>query len=67
MFLPEACDYIGTNKDETKELSEPLDGDLMNEYKAIARQHSVWLSVGGFHERTKAPGAQVSSPQLVLF
>lgn len=50
MFLPEGCDYIGTNHMETRDLAEPLDGPLMSEYKLLAQKHNVWLSIGGFHE-----------------
>lgn len=36
-FFPEACDFIGTSKKETFELSEPLDGELVNKYKQLAK------------------------------
>ncbi|RZC34648.1 nitrilase and fragile histidine triad fusion protein NitFhit [Asbolus verrucosus] len=49
-FLPEGCDYIGSNKDETKALAEPLNGTLMNEYRNLAKNEKIWLSIGGFHE-----------------
>lgn len=50
IFLPEGVDYIGTNKDEIKELSEALDGPLMRQYSVLAKLNKVWLSIGGFHE-----------------
>lgn len=53
MFLPEAFDYIAENKDETFRLSEPLHGPLMKKYQSLACDLGVWLSLGGFHERTK--------------
>lgn len=51
MFLPEACDYIASTKDEAKQFAEPLDGYLMQEYKKLAKSHNVWISIGGFHEK----------------
>ncbi|CAH1170144.1 unnamed protein product [Phaedon cochleariae] len=51
VFLPEATDYIATNKTEAKSLAEPLDGPLVSEYKKIAKQNKVWLSLGGLHEK----------------
>ncbi|XP_063802889.1 deaminated glutathione amidase isoform X2 [Pseudophryne corroboree] len=51
VFLPEACDYIGSNTEETLSLAEPLDGDLMQRYADLARECGVWLSLGGFHEK----------------
>jgi deaminated glutathione amidase len=35
LFFPEGCDYIGTNVDETKGLSEPLTGDTVRFYKNL--------------------------------
>lgn len=52
VFLPEAFDYIAENKEETLRLSEPLDGPLMKKYQSLANDLGVWLSLGGFHERT---------------
>lgn len=50
VFLPEASDYIATSKEENKNLAEGLDGPLVKEYKALAQEHDVWLSIGGMHE-----------------
>lgn len=63
VFLPEGCDYIASNKEESKKLAEPLTGELMSEYKSLAQNHQVWLSVGGFHElicHAEAEGGEVS-------
>ncbi|XP_062850430.1 deaminated glutathione amidase isoform X2 [Trichomycterus rosablanca] len=51
VFLPEAFDYIGSNREETLQLSESLQGDLISRYTKLARMLNVWLSLGGFHER----------------
>lgn len=51
VFLPEASDYIASNKDEAKQLAEPLNSHLMSEYKKLAKSNSIWLSIGGFHEK----------------
>lgn len=60
VFLPEASDYVGQNAEETKSMSESLGGSTVSEYKSLARQNKVWLSVGGFHERlSAAEGKQV--------
>ncbi|CAH1997572.1 unnamed protein product [Acanthoscelides obtectus] len=50
-FLPEASDFIASNKKEARELAESINGDLMNDYKLIAKNNSMWLSIGGFHEK----------------
>jgi deaminated glutathione amidase len=53
VFLPEAFDYIAENKEATLQLSEPLDGPLMKKYQSLANDLGIWISLGGFHERTK--------------
>lgn len=50
VFFPECCDYVGSNREETLRLSEPLSGQTVAEYKQLARDHNVWLSLGGVHE-----------------
>ncbi|XP_069375279.1 deaminated glutathione amidase isoform X2 [Paralichthys olivaceus] len=51
VFLPEGFDYIGSSREETLSLSEPLTGDTISRYAQLARKLEVWLSLGGFHER----------------
>ncbi|XP_026792884.3 deaminated glutathione amidase [Pangasianodon hypophthalmus] len=51
IFLPEGFDYIGSSREETLQLSESLQGDIMTRYSQLARKLKVWLSLGGFHER----------------
>nr|CAI5822479.1 unnamed protein product [Callosobruchus analis] len=51
VFLPEASDFIASNKKEARKLAESINGELMNEYKLIARNNLIWLSIGGFHEK----------------
>ncbi|XP_020801729.1 nitrilase and fragile histidine triad fusion protein NitFhit [Drosophila serrata] len=51
LFLPECCDFVGQNRAETLELSERLNGELMAQYRELARRNGIWLSFGGVHER----------------
>uniref|UniRef100_A0A182JKL3 Nitrilase and fragile histidine triad fusion protein NitFhit n=1 Tax=Anopheles atroparvus TaxID=41427 RepID=A0A182JKL3_ANOAO len=50
IFFPECCDYVGTHREETLRLSEPLTGPTVEEYKKLARDNGVWMSFGGVHE-----------------
>ncbi|XP_059609128.1 nitrilase and fragile histidine triad fusion protein NitFhit [Phlebotomus argentipes] len=50
VFLPECCDFVGENRQETLRLSETLFGNLVEAYKSLARSQNVWLSLGGLHE-----------------
>uniref|UniRef100_A0A672G1M8 Nitrilase 1 n=1 Tax=Salarias fasciatus TaxID=181472 RepID=A0A672G1M8_SALFA len=47
VFLPEGFDYIGSSREETLDMSESLQGDIICRYANL----QVWLSLGGFHER----------------
>ena len=51
MFLPEAVDYIASSQERSLEFSETIDGPIMSSYKALAKQHAIWLSLGGIHVR----------------
>ncbi|XP_036417223.1 deaminated glutathione amidase [Colossoma macropomum] len=51
VFLPEGFDYIGSNREETLQLSESLQGDIITRHTQLAKKLNVWLSLGGFHER----------------
>ncbi|XP_058835509.1 nitrilase and fragile histidine triad fusion protein NitFhit [Topomyia yanbarensis] len=50
VFFPECCDYVGSNRDETLKLSEPLTGQTVAAYKQLAKDHRLWISFGGVHE-----------------
>ena len=54
VFLPEACDYIADSKEQSVDMAERLDGDLVSRYRDAARQHQLWLSIGGFHQKVAA-------------
>uniref|UniRef100_A0A182T378 Nitrilase and fragile histidine triad fusion protein NitFhit n=1 Tax=Anopheles maculatus TaxID=74869 RepID=A0A182T378_9DIPT len=50
IFFPECCDFVGTHREETLKLSEPLTGPTVEQYRKLAREQNVWLSFGGVHE-----------------
>lgn len=51
VFLPEAIDYIGETKSQSVELAESLEGETISGYQDLARKESIWLSLGGFHQK----------------
>lgn len=51
IFLPECVDFIGGSMEETLNLAESLDGDNVTHFSQLAKQHGVWLSLGGVHEK----------------
>ncbi|XP_018319892.1 nitrilase and fragile histidine triad fusion protein NitFhit isoform X2 [Agrilus planipennis] len=66
VFLPEACDYIGTNKNETKSLAEGIDGPVMTKYKSLAKRNDMWLSVGGFHLKGSAEEDKLYNAHIII-
>lgn len=48
VFLPEGFDYIGSSREQTLQLSESLQGDIISRYSHLARyrghaNHFLWL------------------------
>ncbi|KAL0482656.1 nitrilase [Acrasis kona] len=53
IFFPECFAFIGDGK--TKGYAEPLDGELFGKYKNLALDNKLWISYGGFPERSSRP------------
>lgn len=66
VFLPECSDFVGRDRAETLRLSEPLDGPTVQFYRQLAREHGVWLSVGGFHELPADGAERIHNAHLVI-
>ena len=56
VFLPEACDFIEFTSKATNEKSEFLHGEFINNYRKLASDLKVWLSIGSFHRRVEQNG-----------
>lgn len=50
LFLPENFAFMSAHKGEAQHIAQPLDGPLIARYRALAKEHSLWLSLGGFQE-----------------
>lgn len=51
LCLPECFAFMGTSGTrETADFAQPLDGELIGAYRALAKSNKMWLSLGGFHE-----------------
>jgi len=68
VFFPEACDYIAESKAESLTLAEDLDGHFVQQCRKAAMVHNVWLSIGGFHQKSKAAEnvAKIINTHLVI-
>jgi hypothetical protein len=50
-FLPEACDYIERTSVASIEKAEPLSGDFMGNFRKLAAELGIWISIGSFHRK----------------
>ncbi|XP_047165843.1 deaminated glutathione amidase, chloroplastic/cytosolic isoform X2 [Vigna umbellata] len=55
LCFPEAFSYVGTKDGDSVSVAQPLDGPIMNQYCSLARESSIWLSLGGFQEKGSDP------------
>lgn len=51
LSLPECFSFIGSKDGEAFSIAEPLDGPILQQYQALAREAGLWLSLGGFQEK----------------
>ncbi|XP_054787775.1 deaminated glutathione amidase, chloroplastic/cytosolic [Prosopis cineraria] len=51
LCFPEAFSFVGSKDGDSVKIAEPLDGPIMQKYCSLARESSIWLSLGGFQER----------------
>ncbi|KAJ8302149.1 hypothetical protein KUTeg_021136 [Tegillarca granosa] len=67
VFLPEAADFIGESKKQSNELSESIDGEMINRYKQLAKDQDIWISVGSFHQKDPAGDSnRVHNTQVII-
>lgn len=48
--LPENFAFLGEKDGDVRGFKRPLESDLVKRYRALAVEHHVWLSLGGFAE-----------------
>ncbi|MQL80577.1 hypothetical protein Taro_013037 [Colocasia esculenta] len=51
LCFPENFSFIGAKDGESLKIAESLDGPIMQGYCSLARDSSIWLSLGGFQEK----------------
>ncbi|KAI6676418.1 hypothetical protein NL676_037214 [Syzygium grande] len=51
LCFPESFSFIGANDEDSVKIAEPLDGPIMQQYRSLARESKIWLSLGGFQEK----------------
>ena len=67
VFLPECFSFIGAKAGEAQAVAEPLSGPIMRRYKDLACEHDIWLSLGGFQEKSLDPDeARIYNTHVVV-
>ncbi|XAR72073.1 Nitrilase [Bertholletia excelsa] len=51
LCFPENFSYVGAKDGDSLKVAQPLDGPIMKGYCSLARESSIWLSLGGFQEK----------------
>ncbi|KAK9169065.1 hypothetical protein Syun_001205 [Stephania yunnanensis] len=51
LCFPENFSFVGSKDGESLTIAETLDGPIMQRYCSLARESSIWLSLGGFQEK----------------
>ncbi len=51
LSLPECFAFLGAKDTDLLSFMRPLDDELVDRYRALAKEHGLWLSLGGFQER----------------
>lgn len=70
--FPENFAFMGARPGESQAAAEALDGPTMARYCDLARQHGVWLSLGGFQEppqgeaSSEGEGAKIFNTHVVI-
>ncbi|KAK6034283.1 hydrolase, carbon-nitrogen family [Cooperia oncophora] len=51
VFFPECFDFIGRTKEENINSATEENGPFIERFRSLAKEHGVWLSLGGFHNK----------------
>jgi len=66
VFLPEACDYIGDDRNQSLSLAQPLEGETVQQFQQLAVKQGVWLSLGGVHTVTDEEVGRTSNTHVII-
>ena len=66
LFLPENFNYLGRSPSDSLKIAESLDGPIIARYASLARRLKLWLSLGGFQEKSKTHPDKLHNCHVVL-
>ncbi len=65
VFLPEACDYICSTSLLTIQNAESLGGEFITNYRNLASELKIWISLGSFHRKEETNGNMFNTHVLI--
>jgi len=66
LFLPECFSFLGATWQESLAASEPLDGPTIQRYQELAKSTGLWLSLGGFQQRSASNPDKLLNTHVVI-
>ncbi|KAI1733160.1 carbon-nitrogen hydrolase domain-containing protein [Ditylenchus destructor] len=66
VFFPECFDYIGRTREETISLAMEEDSDYIQNFRKLAQENNLWLSLGGFHHKVPSSGSLPFNTHLII-
>lgn len=63
MCLPENCNFFGSG---VLAAAQPIPGPYINRYQALAREHNLWLSLGGFQEQVPNTSTKYHNSHVLI-
>ena len=72
LFLPENACFMGVpGTSMSLEVAESLDdegvsGEVIPRLKGICREHGIWLSVGGFQEKSASDSGRIHNTHIII-
>ncbi|XP_031558417.1 deaminated glutathione amidase-like [Actinia tenebrosa] len=66
VFLPEAYDYLGETKQESLAMAQSIKGPRMKEMCQLAKENDIWLSLGGFHNKSTDDENRISNTHVIV-
>ena len=65
LFLPEGFSFIGLAGQDGLAVAQPLDGALIRELEALAKEFSLFISCGGFPEESSSAGRRFNTHVMI--
>ncbi|WKY05618.1 hypothetical protein Q1695_006096 [Nippostrongylus brasiliensis] len=66
VFFPECFDFVGRNREENVSLATEEDGPIMDRFRSLAKEHKLWISLGGLHNKDPSEPEKPWNSHIVI-